>query len=84
MRLVTFAVSTFGALGVEAAALIRGLSRRSGGAVPPSLLDEASWAVPRFAPFMRMAVTMAARRGMAEQLDRWWRAADAPDEAGEE
>ena len=72
MRVVTVAVSTFGALGAQAEALIRGLARRTDGSVPPTLLDEASWATPRFAPFMRMALTVAARRGMAVQLSRRW------------
>ena len=52
-------------------------ARRTDGAVPPTLLDEASWATARFRPFMRMALTVAARRGMARQVSRWWRAEGA-------
>ena len=63
--------------GPQAERLISGLARRTDGAVPPTLLDEASWATARFRPFMRMALTVAARRGMGRQLSRWWRASDA-------
>ena len=38
-----------------------------------SLLDSATWAVPRFAPFIRMAVAHAVRRGLAEAVLRHWR-----------
>ena len=47
------------------------------GVAVDGVLDEASWATARFRPFMRMALTVAARRGMARQLSRWWRASDA-------
>ena len=47
--------------------------KRSGGGVPVSLLDSATWAVPRFAPFIRMAVAHAVRRGLAEAVLRHWR-----------
>ena len=77
MRLVTVVVSPWGEIGPQAERLISGLARRTDGAVPPTLLDEASWATARFRPFMRMALTVAARRGMARQLSRWWRASDA-------
>ena len=54
VRLVVFSVSTFGAFGPDALALLRTLSRLSGRTVPPSLLEEASWAAPVFASFARM------------------------------
>ena len=41
--------------------------------MPVSLLDSATWAVPRFAPFIRMAVAHAVRRGLAEAVLRQWR-----------
>ena len=73
MRLVIIAVSCFGSFGGEAQTFFSELGRRVGGGVPHSLLDEASWAVPRFAPFVRMALGCAARRGMAETVGRLWR-----------
>ena len=57
VRLVVFSISTFGALGPDALALLRTLSRRSGRTVPPSLLEEASWATPVFASFARMSLS---------------------------
>ena len=65
MRLVTFVVSTFGALGAQAQSLISTLSTRAGRAVPSSLLDQTSWATPTLAPFVRMTMTMAVRRQIA-------------------
>ena len=48
--------------------------------MPVSLLDSATWAVPGFAPFIRMAVAHAVRRGLAEAvLRRWRRVADPAD-----
>ena len=61
-RLVIFVVSAGGAIGSAAQSLIRALSVRAGGIPPASLLDQASWSTPRFAPMMRMAIGMAARR----------------------
>ena len=78
MRLVTFAISATGALGVEAQALITAVSRRLGHVLPSSLLDEASWAVPRVGAYVRMAATLAARRGMAAHLRDTWEDAVAP------
>ena len=72
MRLVVFSVSAFGSLGGQARAFLSELGRRVGGGVPASLLDEATWAAPRFAPFCRMAVTCAARRGLATAVRRHW------------
>ena len=84
MRLVVFTVSVFGSLGGPARAFLAEVGRRVGGGVPASLLDEATWAAPRFAPFCRMAVTCAARRGLATAVRRHWRrvfvcGAAAPD-----
>ena len=73
MRLVIFTVSVFGSLGGPARAFLTEVGRRVGGGVPASLLDEATWAAPRFAPFCRMAVTCAARRGLAAAVCRHWR-----------
>ena len=82
MRLVVFAVSIFGSFGPPAQAFLTDLSRRSGGSVPAALLPQATWAVPRLAPFVRMAVSHAVRRGLAESVVRYWRrypsAADVP------
>ena len=75
-RLVTFAVSTFGSLGPQAQALLATVGVRVGGGVPAALLPESTWAVPRFAPFARMAVGLAVRRGLAESIgERWERRA---------
>ena len=72
MRLVVFTVSSFGALGPAAHGLLRELSRRVGHALPVPLLDEACWAAPRFAPYARMALTFAARRGLARSIGVHW------------
>ena len=72
--MVVFAVSTLGSFGPAAQTLLTELGRRTGGGVPVTLLDEATWAVPRLAPFARMAIGCAVRRGLAEAvLDRWRR-----------
>ena len=68
IRLVTFTVSTFGAFSPSALALLSTLSRRSGRTVPPSLMEEASWATPVFASFARMALTTTLRRSLAFRL----------------
>ena len=78
MRLVVVAISTFGSFGTEAQRLFAELSRRSGGGVPYALLDEASWAAPRFAPFIRMALGCAVRRGLAQSVRRHWRRVPRP------
>ena len=78
MRLVIFEVSTGGSLGWRARALLRGLQRRAGPSLPLELLDQATWAVPRLAPFARMAVGMAVRRGLAEAVHECWECAVAP------
>ena len=61
MRLVVLPISIFGAIGTPGQAFISELSRRVGGLVPFSLLPHASWATPRVAPMIRMALTHACR-----------------------
>jgi len=79
MRLVVVAVSAFGSFGPSALHFFSALGRRAGATIPVPLLDSASWAVPCFAPFVRMAVGHAVRRGLAEAvLRRWRRVADPP------
>jgi hypothetical protein len=78
MRLIPLTVSTHGAFGPEATRFLSDLGKRSGGGVPVSLLDSATWAVPRFAPFIRMAVAHAVRRGLAEAVLRRWRRVTDP------
>ena len=72
VRLLVLTVSVFGSFGRPAHAFFAELSRRTGGAVPPPLLPSATWAAPRLAPFARMALTLAARRGLAERLYTHW------------
>ena len=78
MRLVIFEVSTGGSLGWRARAFLSGLQRRAGPRLPIGLLDQATWAVPRLAPFARMAVGMAVRRGVAEAVHADWACTVAP------
>ena len=47
---------------------------------PVSPRNCASWAVPRFAPFVRMAVCHAIRRGLAEAVLRHWRRVRDPSD----
>ena len=73
-RLVVFAVSTFGSFGDEAQRFLSEVARRCGRALPVDLLPQATWgwAAPALAPFARMAVAFAVRRGLAQRLsDRW-------------
>ena len=42
MRVVTFAVSTFGSIGAQAQALIKDIGRRTNLFVPPTIAHEAS------------------------------------------
>ena len=65
MRLVTFAVSIYGALGTQAQTLIDTVDRRCGRSLPGSLLDEASWAASSFAPYARTVLTLTVRRSLA-------------------
>ena len=51
--------------------------------MPSQLLDFATWATPRLAPFARMAIGCAVRRGLASSLRvRWHRTFRAADVAG--
>ena len=68
MRLVTFVVSVFCSFGEQAQALLRSLSMRCGRSVPPTLIEESSWATPLFAPFARMSISLACRRALAAAL----------------
>ena len=68
MRLVTFVVSVFCSFGEQAQALLRTLSMRCGRSVPPTLIEESSWATPLFAPFARMSISLACRRALAAAL----------------
>ena len=83
-RLVVFAVSTFGTFGSEALRFLSEASRRCGPSLPVDLLPQATWAAPTLAPFARMAVAFAARRGLAERVFERWRPAAAPDGGDEE
>ena len=60
----------------ECDGFIREVSRRCGGSVPFSLLPHASWATPRVAPMIRMALTHAVRRGLARSIHAHWRRGD--------
>ena len=80
MRLVVLALSTHGAFGAPALRFLADLSRRAGTGIPVSLLPCATWAVPRFAPFVRMAVSHAVRRGLAESVLRRWRRVRDPSD----
>ena len=42
-----------------------------------ALLDQASWAAPRLAPMIRMALGFAVRRGLAAAVYHWWRRSHA-------
>ena len=72
MRLVIISVSTFGSIGRAGVAFLAEVSRRVGGSLPGALLDQASWAAPQLAPFARMALGFAVRRGLAESVYRYW------------
>ena len=83
MRLIPLTTSIGGAFGPEAMRFLADLGKRAGGSVPVSLLDCATWAVPRFAPLVRMAVSHAVRRGLAEAVwRRWQRVVDPADVIG--
>ena len=73
MRLVVIVISSFGSFGGDAQPFFSELGRRVGSCVPMSLLDEATWAAPRFAPFIRMALGCSVRRGLADYVWRKWR-----------
>ena len=83
MRLVPLVVSMTGAIGRDGQRFLAALARRTSGAVPSQLLDFATWATPRLAPFARMAIGCAVRRGLASSLRvRWHRTTRAADLAG--
>ena len=73
MRVIIIAVSATGAIGLPGRRFLGELGRRVGDGLPSALLDQASWAVPRLAPFARMALGFAVRRGLAESIYRRWR-----------
>ena len=75
MRLVVITVSTSGATGSPGLAFLRELGRRSSQHVPSLLYPEVTWAAPRMAPFARMAIVFAVRRGLAHAVARDWRRA---------
>ncbi|MDC0525871.1 hypothetical protein OAO87_02635 [bacterium] len=77
LRLVVLTVSVFGSFGRPALAFFAELSRRTGGAMPSPLLPAATWAAPRLAPFVRMAVSTAVRRGLASAVWSDWARAPA-------
>ena len=81
MRLVPFVVSIGGALGPDAMTFLSGIGHRLGASLPLPLLHEATWAVPRFAPYARMAVGCSVRRSVGSYHVRHWveRAAEDDD-----
>ena len=84
MRLVVLPISTFGAIGAPGHAFIGELSRRMRASVPYSLLPHASWATPRLGPMIRMALTLAVRRGLAASVHANWRCGDGSGGGGAE
>ena len=81
MRLVIIAISTCGAINSEGIDFISHLAKRTENTKIPShfvaLLDQASWAAPRLAPMIRMALGFAVRRGLAAAVYHWWRRSHA-------
>ena len=77
MRLVIIAISTCGAINSEGIDFISHLARRTDNSIPLALLDQASWAAPRLAPMIRMALGFAVRRGLAAAVYHWWRRSHA-------
>ena len=45
------------------------LHKRQSGKLPPTLLEAASWACPQLGPFVRQAVGVAVRRGLARAVN---------------
>ena len=72
MCLVPFVVSVTGAMGRHALTFVRELAMRSPTSLPFSLLDQASWAVPTLAPFLRCVVSTSVRRSVGLYHTRWW------------
>ena len=73
MRLVVVPVSTWGSFSPAALRFFADLAQRVGGQIPHALLDRATWAAPTFAPFLRMVLGHAARRGLATSVCTHWR-----------
>ena len=65
MRVVTFVISTFGAFGAQAQALIKDIGRRTNLFVPPPLSHETSWATSSITTFLRSALTFQVRKLVA-------------------
>jgi hypothetical protein len=72
MRLIIIAISTCGAINSEGIDFISHLAKRTDNSIPPALLHQASWAAPRLAPMIRMALGFAVRRGLAAAVYHWW------------
>ena len=68
VRLVTFTLSTFGALGAQSQTFISRLAALTGRVLPAALLDESTWATPLFPSFARQAITLAIRRSLATAI----------------
>ena len=77
MRLVIIAISTCGAINSEGIDFISDLAKRTDNSIPLALLDQASWAAPRLAPMICMALGFAVRRGLAAAVYHWWRRSHA-------
>ena len=77
MRLIIIAISTCGAINSEGIDFISDLAKRTDNSIPLALLDQASWAAPRLAPMIRMALGFAVRRGLAAAVFHWWRRSHA-------
>ena len=68
-----FVVSTFGSFGAAARTFLSGLSQQQS-TVPAALHEHATWAAPRFVPFLRMAAGFSMRRSVAAyHRVHWWR-----------
>jgi hypothetical protein len=62
------AISIFGSISSAGHDLIQDICHTAGRAIPSSLLPAASWAAPELAPFTRMALGVAVRRGLAAAI----------------
>ena len=83
LHLVPFCVSVWGSFGPPALRFLAECGRRAGAGLPPALLGEATWAAPRFAPYARMAICLAVRRGLADSILALWRCRPTHDEHDE-
>ena len=73
MRVLTFVISTFGAFGAQAQALIKDIGRRTNLFVPPSLSHETSWAtssITTFHLFDQLLPSKSAKRKRAAVILR--------------